>query len=112
MMPIDHAALAPAYCAAGTAVLAFLIDLLLPGRRAAVLAATTLGAAATGVASWWAYQGGPRRTFCVVDTFPCSYVWGQFASLVGVTVGSRVRRSGAGRLRWCARVPRRMGPAV
>jgi NADH-quinone oxidoreductase subunit N len=81
---IDHVALLPAYCAAGTAVLAFLVDLVAPRRRLPVLTATMLGAAATGVAAWWAYRGTVRATFCVADA--CSYRWNPLAVLVAIAV--------------------------
>jgi NADH-quinone oxidoreductase subunit N len=80
---IDHLALLPAYCAAGTALLAFLADLLAPGRRLLVVAAMVAGTAATGVGGWLAYRDGPRRTFCVADG-ACSYVWDATAMLIGI----------------------------
>ena len=79
---IDHVALLPTYCAAGTAILAFLCDLLVPGRRTPVLVVSCVGALATGVACWVAYQGGIRSTFCVLDG-ACSYQWDSRAALVG-----------------------------
>ncbi|GAA1835745.1 NADH-quinone oxidoreductase subunit N [Luedemannella flava] len=78
---IDHVALAPAYAAAGTALLAFLTDLIV-GRRGAVLTVTALGAAATVAAALWV--PGPRTSFC--GAAGCSYVWDDFAAVVGVTV--------------------------
>jgi NADH-quinone oxidoreductase subunit N len=77
-MVIDHAALLPAYLAAGTAVLAFLADLLLPGRRGAVLLAAAAGAAATGVAAVLVDDG---VAFC---TAGCSYEFDSFARLVAL----------------------------
>ena len=44
-MTFDHVALLPAYLAAATAVVAFLADLVAPGRRAFVPAATAVTAA-------------------------------------------------------------------
>jgi NADH-quinone oxidoreductase subunit N len=82
----DHVALLPAYCAAGTAVIAFLVDLIAPRRRLPVLTATMLGAAATGAAAWWAYRDGPRATFCVADA--CSYRWNPLAVLVAIAVAA------------------------
>ncbi len=79
---IDHVALLPAYCAAGTAVLAFLCDLIAPGRRTLVLSATLVGALGTGVACWWAWRGGVRQTFCMGDEV-CSYRWDGTATLAG-----------------------------
>jgi NADH-quinone oxidoreductase subunit N len=76
---VDHIALLPAYCAAGTALLAFLCDLVLPGRRALVLGLTAAGAVATAVACW---RPGSRATFCVGDNL-CSYEWGPRAAVVG-----------------------------
>lgn len=76
---VDHVALLPAYCAAGTALLAFLCDLLLPGRRPVLLGLTVLGAVATAVACW---RPGQRATFCVGDNL-CSYEWGPRAAVVG-----------------------------
>jgi NADH-quinone oxidoreductase subunit N len=85
-MVIDHVALLPAYLAAGTAVLAFLVDLLLPGRRGAVLLAAAAGAMATGVAAVLVDDG---VAFC---TAGCSYEFDSFARLTallfaGLTVG-------------------------
>jgi NADH-quinone oxidoreductase subunit N len=81
-MNIDHIGLLPAYIAVGTAILAFVTDLVVPGRRGPILVATALGAAATGVA---ALLVGPRPggTFCVQAT-ACSYVFDQRAVLVAV----------------------------
>ncbi len=70
-MTIDQVALLPGYCAAGTAVLALLADLLV-GRRAVTVAATALGAAGTGVVAVLVGRGGDRGTFCVPDA-GCSY---------------------------------------
>ncbi|GAA1762284.1 NADH-quinone oxidoreductase subunit N [Luedemannella helvata] len=80
---IDHVALAPAYAAAGTALLAFLADLIV-GRRGVVLALAVLGAAGTVAAAL--LVPGPRRSFC--GTAGCSYVWDDFATVVGVTVAA------------------------
>jgi NADH-quinone oxidoreductase subunit N len=84
---IDHVALLPAYCAAGTAVLAFLCDLLAPRRLGPLLAVTLLGALATGLVCWLVYRGGERVTFCALEGF-CSYRWDSSAALVGVVVAS------------------------
>jgi len=85
-MTIDHLALLPAYCAAGAAVLALLTDLVVPGRRAGVLAVSALGAAVTGVACWWALRNGPKATFCTGDpgAAACSYLWTERAALIGL----------------------------
>lgn len=80
---IDHLALLPAYCAAGTALLAFLVDLLVPGRQGPVVTAMMAGCTATGVAAWLSNRDGPRRTFCVADG-SCSYEWDSIAMLVGI----------------------------
>jgi NADH-quinone oxidoreductase subunit N len=80
---IDHVALLPAYCAAGTALLAFIADLVVPGRRAVVVGAMVVGTVATGIAGWLAYRGGARSTFCVADG-SCSYVWDATSALVGI----------------------------
>lgn len=77
---IDHVALAPAYAAAGTAVLAFLADILV-GRRGPTVVVTALGAVATIVA---AVLVNDRTSFC--GPAGCSYSWDAFASVVGITV--------------------------
>jgi NADH-quinone oxidoreductase subunit N len=75
-------ALLPAYAAAGTAVLVLLVDLLLPGRRGAVLGAAALGATATGVVAVWVGLGdGPRTAFCTGDA-GCSLVADHTAAVV------------------------------
>ena len=84
---INHVALLPAYCAAGTAVLALLVDLAVPGRRVPVLAVSMLGAAGTGVAAWWAWAhgGAGQATFCVGDAVrQCSYQWDGTSMLVAI----------------------------
>jgi NADH-quinone oxidoreductase subunit N len=80
-MRIDQVALLPGYCAAGTALLAFLADLLVPGRRAVVAAATAAGTVVTAVAAVAVGRGPVRRTFCSVD---CSLVADHRAALVAV----------------------------
>src|SRR5436190_4286193 len=80
---IDQVALLPAYCAAGTALLAFVVDLIVPGRRLPVLGVVMLGAVATAVASGYVYRGGMRQTFCA-GAQACSYQWDGTAALVGV----------------------------
>jgi NADH-quinone oxidoreductase subunit N len=80
---LDHVALLPAYCAAGTAVLAFLADLLLPGRGRTILAVTGLGAAATGTAAVLVGRGPTRSTFCAGQV-GCSYVADNTGALVAV----------------------------
>ncbi|MEN3306046.1 MAG: NADH-quinone oxidoreductase subunit [Micromonosporaceae bacterium] len=80
-MRLDHVALLPAYCAAGTAVLAFLADLLLPGRSRPVLAVTGLGAVATAVAAVLVGRGATRSTFCAGQV-GCSYVADHTGALV------------------------------
>jgi NADH-quinone oxidoreductase subunit N len=81
MSPIDQVALLPAYFAAGTAVLAFLADLVAPGRRAVVAGATALGALATGVAAIGVGRGPARKTFCAGDV-GCSYLADHRAALI------------------------------
>ncbi|HEX6874003.1 MAG TPA: proton-conducting transporter membrane subunit [Micromonosporaceae bacterium] len=83
-MSIDQIALLPAYAAAGTAALALLMDLLMPGRRLPVVIASSLGTGITAVACVWAYREGARSTFCV-DAAGCSYSWDATAVLVGLT---------------------------
>jgi NADH-quinone oxidoreductase subunit N len=78
-MNVDHVALLPAYLAAGTALVAFLTDLVAPGRRAAVAGVTGIGALATGVAAVLVGRGPVRRAFCAGD---CSYVADHRAALV------------------------------
>jgi NADH-quinone oxidoreductase subunit N len=82
MISIDHVALLPAYLAAGTAVLAFLTDIVFPERRGPILVAAAVGAVATGLT---AVLVGPRPggTFCV-QASACSYVFDQRAVLVAV----------------------------
>jgi NADH-quinone oxidoreductase subunit N len=79
---VDQVALLPAYAAAGTAVLVLLVDLLLPGRRGAVLGVAALGAAATGVVAVWVGVGPTRRAFCT-DGVGCSLVADHAAAVVG-----------------------------
>ncbi|MGH3711843.1 MAG: NADH-quinone oxidoreductase subunit N [Micromonosporaceae bacterium] len=85
---IDHVALLPAYLAAATALLVFLVDLVLaPGsaaRRSAVLATAALGVVATGVAAVAVGLGPVRRTFCVADGAGCSYVADRPGAVVAV----------------------------
>jgi NADH-quinone oxidoreductase subunit N len=80
-MSIDQVALLPGYCAAGTALLALLVDLLVPARRVAVASATAVGTVATAVAAIAVGRGPVRRTFCSVG---CSYVADHRAALVAV----------------------------
>lgn len=76
---VDSVALLPAYLAAGTAVLALLVDLVLARRTATIVAAAT-GALATLVVAVAVGAGAERRTFCVGAD--CSYVFGGRAALV------------------------------
>ncbi|HZN20428.1 MAG TPA: proton-conducting transporter membrane subunit [Micromonosporaceae bacterium] len=80
---VDHVALLPAYVAAGTALLALLLDLA-AGRRGAVLGATALGAAATAVTAVVVGSGADRDTFCVPGTSACSYRVDDTGALVAV----------------------------
>jgi NADH-quinone oxidoreductase subunit N len=73
---IDHLLLVPVYAAAGTALLAFLTDLLAPRWRAGILTITALGAAATAASVPWVNNrlaGDPSRaraTFCIAPPAP------------------------------------------
>jgi NADH-quinone oxidoreductase subunit N len=81
---IDHVALLPAYLAAGTAVLALLVDLAL-ARRAATVLATAAGAAAVAVAAGWVGTGPDRATFCLAGRpDDCSYLADSSSALVAV----------------------------
>ncbi len=79
---VDHVALLPAYLAAGTAVLVFLVDLLV-ARRGAVLAAAALGVLATAAGAFWLRRQPDRQTFCVAGD-ACSYVVTDRAALLAV----------------------------
>jgi NADH-quinone oxidoreductase subunit N len=90
---VDNVALLPAYLAALTAVAAFVTDLLLPGRRGAVLPVGALGTVSVAVAAVLVNAGGRRATFCVAGgTLPggvpvgtsCSYVADRAGALVAV----------------------------
>lgn len=82
---IDHTALLPAYLAAGTAVVALLLDLLW-GRWRVTLAVTALGAAAVTAVAWWAGTGPVRETFCL-STGGCSYRADEASALVTAVFG-------------------------
>ncbi|MFC7530513.1 NADH-quinone oxidoreductase subunit N [Actinoplanes sp. GCM10030250] len=82
---IDHFALLPLYAAAGTAILALLADLFV-ARRAAVIGATMLGAAATAVCAL--VTADTAGTFCTtagacswVPTWPAAVAAVLFAGL-------------------------------
>lgn len=79
---IDQVALVPAYIAAGTALLAFVVDLIVPGRRAPILAVSCLGAAGAAVAAWIIGAGHPRRAFCVPEG--CSLVADRTGAVIAV----------------------------
>jgi NADH-quinone oxidoreductase subunit N len=79
---IDQVALLPTYVAAATAVLAFVVDLIAPGRRGPVLTATALGTVATGVTAWIVGAGHVRGAFCVPAG--CSLVADRTGALVAV----------------------------
>lgn len=90
---VDQVALLPAYLAAGTAVAAFVVDLVVPGRRGAVLVTGALGAVATGVAAVLVGLGDRRATFCLPGgTLPagvkvpasCSFVADRTGAVVAV----------------------------
>jgi NADH-quinone oxidoreductase subunit N len=81
---IDHAALLPAYLAAGTAVLALLVDLAV-ARRVVTVAATAAGVAAVAVAAWWIGTGPVRETFCLAEPAgACSWRADPGSALVAV----------------------------
>ncbi len=79
---IDQVALLPLYAAAATALLAFVTDLIAPGRRAPVLAMTALGTIGTAVAAWIVGAGHTRGSFCVPAG--CSLVADRTGALVAV----------------------------
>lgn len=79
---IDQVALLPLYAAAATALLAFITDLIVPGRRGAVLAMTALGAAGTATAAWIIGAGHVRGSFCTPAG--CSLVADRTGALVAV----------------------------
>lgn len=85
-MMIDQVALLPTYVAAATAVLALLVDLLVPGRRGAVIGATAFGMAATAATAIGVGLGlgdtGRRVAFCV-GADQCSLVADPAAATVG-----------------------------
>ncbi|WP_432980422.1 NADH-quinone oxidoreductase subunit N [Dactylosporangium sp. CA-233914] len=87
-MTIDQVALVPAYVAAGTAVLALLVDLVVPGRRGPVMVATALGmAGVVGAAIGVGIGGGHRAAFCAGPD-QCSLVLDPAAAIVaGVFAG-------------------------
>ncbi|GAA0717888.1 NADH-quinone oxidoreductase subunit N [Dactylosporangium roseum] len=87
-MTIDQVALLPTYLAAGTAVLALIVDLVAPGRRGAVAGATALGMAGTiaaAVVVGLGFSGdaspGHRDAFCVGPD-QCSLVFDPAAAIV------------------------------
>lgn len=82
MTTINQTALLPAYAAAATALLAFLTDLLVPGKRGPVLAITALGTVATAVTAWIVGVGPTRGSFCVPAG--CSLVADRTGALVAV----------------------------
>jgi NADH-quinone oxidoreductase subunit N len=84
-MRIDQVALLPTYLAAATAVLVLLVDLLVPGRRGAVLGATALGMAGTAAAAIAVGLGlgdaGHRNAFCAGPD-QCSLVFDPATAIV------------------------------
>ncbi len=82
MTRIDQVALLPAYCAAGTAVLALLVDLVI-GRSRITLAATMLGTLATALAAILVGRGDSRLTFCVGNA-GCAYRFDSRSALVAL----------------------------
>jgi NADH-quinone oxidoreductase subunit N len=82
MARIDQIALLPVYMAAATALLAFLVDLVVPGRPGPVLGATMVGTAATAVTAWAVGAGPVRSAFCVPAG--CSLVADRTGALVAV----------------------------
>jgi NADH-quinone oxidoreductase subunit N len=79
---IDQVALLPAYCAAGTALLPFLADLLVPRRHAVVAASAAAGTVATGIAAVLVGRGPDRQTLCVTGAHECSFVADHRAALL------------------------------
>ena len=79
---IDQVALLPLYAAGLTALLAFVTDLIVPGRRCAVLAMTALGTVGTAVTAWIVGTGRDRGSFCVPAG--CSLVADHTGALVAV----------------------------
>jgi NADH-quinone oxidoreductase subunit N len=79
---IDQVALLPAYCAAGTALLPFLADLLAPRRHAVVAASAALGTVVTGTVAVLVGSGPERQTLCVTGGHECSFVADHRAALV------------------------------
>ncbi|WP_432831986.1 NADH-quinone oxidoreductase subunit N [Dactylosporangium sp. CA-092794] len=73
-MSIDHVALIPAYIAAGTALLALVMDLIVPGRRGPVMVVTALGMGGTAAAAIWAGVAGEHRASFCVGPDRCSLV--------------------------------------
>ncbi len=81
-MNIDQVALLPVYAAAATAIAALVTDLIVPGRRTAVLTVTALGAVLTVVVA----QAVPgRSTFCTAAG--CSYTYDRLAAVVAILFG-------------------------
>ncbi|RZU51890.1 NADH-quinone oxidoreductase subunit N [Krasilnikovia cinnamomea] len=78
---VDHFALLPLYAAAGTALLILLAEVT-AGRRAVVLGAALLGAAATAVCAGVVAGQGERSTFCLGPD--CSWVATPLAGLAAV----------------------------
>ncbi|MEV6928220.1 proton-conducting transporter membrane subunit [Dactylosporangium sp. NPDC051485] len=81
-MRIDQLALIPVYVAAGTALLALLVDLLVPGRRGAVIGATALGMAGTAGAAIAVGSGGAHRASFCLGPDQCSLVLDPAAAIV------------------------------
>jgi NADH-quinone oxidoreductase subunit N len=83
----DQMALLPGYVAAGTAVLVLLADLLVPGRRGAVLLAAVLGCLGTLAATIWvAAADRTYSAFCVgpgASGGACSIVTDDTAAVIG-----------------------------
>ena len=93
---VDHVALLPGYLAAGTAVVALLVDLFTPPgarRRAVLFGVATAGTVATGIGAVVVSLGAPRGTFCteggelpgdVAVAQSCSYVADRPGAVVAV----------------------------
>ncbi|MEV8511099.1 proton-conducting transporter membrane subunit [Dactylosporangium sp. NPDC051484] len=87
-MRIDQVALIPVYVAAGTALLALLVDLIAPGRRGPVVVTTALGMAGTAAAAIAVGVGGGRRTSLCLGPDQCSLVLNPASAIVaGVFAG-------------------------
>jgi NADH-quinone oxidoreductase subunit N len=84
----DQLALLPAYAAAGTAVLVLLTDLLVPGRRGAVVGVASFGAFATAGTAIGVGVGGARFVAFCADGAGCSLVTDRTAVVIATLFAS------------------------